>query len=347
MAAVDVLRTPLCDTIGIELPIVQAPIGRVGSAALAAAVSNAGGLGMLGLSFDSDDEIRRTLRETRGLTDRPFGINLVLHRDQRGRLATALDAGRPRVVSFHWSALTSDSPYLRDAHAAGALVILAVGNADEARRARDAGVDIVVAQGLEAGGHVWGKVGSLALIPAVVDAVDPMPVIAAGGIGDGRGLAAVLALGAQAGWMGTRFVVADESGAHPDYRDRVVEATETDTVLSVGVFDRGFENAPVRTLDNSTLRRWREAGSPPIGKRPAEDEIVAHRTNGQPIARYDSMPAIADLTGDVEALANIAGQSAGVVRRREPAAAIVREVAEDAARILTSWREARERSRRR
>src|SRR5215510_9492602 len=107
MAAVDVLRTPLCDTIGIELPIVQAPLGRVGSAALAAAVSNAGGLGMLGLSFDSDDEIRRTLRETQDLTDRPFGINLILHRDQRGRLATALDAGRPRVVSFHWSARPS------------------------------------------------------------------------------------------------------------------------------------------------------------------------------------------------------------------------------------------------
>src|SRR5262249_47071539 len=118
MVKVDVLRTPLCDTIGIELPIVQAPIGRVGSAALAAAVSNAGGLGVLGLSFDSDDEIRRTLRETRGLTDRPFGINPLLHRHQRGRLAAALDAGRPRVGSFHWSPLTCHSPYVRDAHAA-------------------------------------------------------------------------------------------------------------------------------------------------------------------------------------------------------------------------------------
>ena len=98
MAAVDILRTPLCDTLGIELPIVQAPIGRVGSAALAAAVSNAGGLGMLGLLQAPDDEIRRTLRETRDLTDRPFGINLVLNRDQRGPLATALEAGQPRVV---------------------------------------------------------------------------------------------------------------------------------------------------------------------------------------------------------------------------------------------------------
>lgn len=334
-AAVEVLRTPLCDTLAIDLPIVQAPIGRVGSAALAAAVSEAGGLGMLGLTFASHDEIRAVIREVRSRTDRSFGVNLLLFRDQRDRLATCLEAG-VRIVSYFWADLPAADPYIRDVHDAGGLVLLTVGDAAQARRARDAGVDVIVAQGLDAGGHVWGSVGTLALVPAVVDAVDPVPVIAAGGIGDGRGLAAVLALGAQAGWMGTRFVVANESAAHADYKDRVVAAIETDAVWSIGVFDRGFENAPVRALDNSTLRRWRDAGSAAPGLRPGEGEVVANRPSGEPILRYDSMPPAADLTGDLEALPNLAGQSVGIIRRREPAASIVREVAEDAARILTA-----------
>ena len=155
---------------------------------------------------------------------------------------------------YFWTALAPGSPYIDEAHSAGATVFLTVGSADEAKRAVDAGVDVVVAQGLDAGGHVWGSVGTLSLVPAVVDAVAPTPVIAAGGIGDGRGLAAVLALGAQAAWMGTRFVVADESGTHPEYRDRIVRARETDAVWSRDVFDGGWPDAPVRTLDNSTLR---------------------------------------------------------------------------------------------
>jgi NAD(P)H-dependent flavin oxidoreductase YrpB (nitropropane dioxygenase family) len=322
------LRTPICALLGIDVPIVQAPIGRVGGSALAAAVSNAGGLGTLGLSYAEDAEIDSTLGSMGDLTDRPFGVNLILAQDQRHRLRSCLAAG-VRIVSYFWSELAAGDPYIEEVHDAGGLVILTVGSADEGRRAVDAGVDVVVAQGLDAGGHVWGSVGTLALVPAVVDATRPTPVIAAGGIGDGRGVAAVLALGAQAAWMGTRFVVATESLAHVDYRRRVIDATETDAVWSTGVFDHGWQ-APVRTLDNSTLRDWREAGSPPAGERPGEGAVVARRASGEPILRYEFVPPLVDMSGDLEAMANYAGQSVGVIHEERSAADIVRSVLAEA-----------------
>jgi nitronate monooxygenase len=331
-----VIRTELCERLGIDVPIIQAPIGRVGGPELAAAVSNAGGLGMLGLSYADGDAIEAGVRGTKALTERSFGANLILKWDQRERLEACLEAG-VRIISYHWADLSPGSPYIDEAHAAGALVMLNVGSAEEAVRAVEAGVDVVVAQGLDAGGHVWGSVGTLALIPAVVDAVAPTPVVAAGGIGDGRGVAAVLALGAQAAWMGTRFVVADESRGHPGYKDRVVAAKETDAVWSVGVFDNGFRDAPVRTLDNSTLRRFREAGSPGPGTRPGEGETIGVASDGSPIVRYDTAPPTEDVSGDLESMANYAGQSAGVVKRRQPAAEIVREVSEAAERILVAF----------
>ena len=332
MVSDSILRTPLCASIGIDVPIVQAPIGRVGGAALSAAVSNAGGLGMIGLSYATDADIAAAFREMTEMTARPYGVNLILARDQRHRLELTLQAG-VRLVSFFWAEPEPGSPYVREAHAAGALVLWTVGSADEARRAVDAGVDIIVAQGLDAGGHVWGGVGTLALVPAVVDAVSPIPVIAAGGIGDGRGLAAALALGAQAGWMGTRFVVANESLAHPDYRRRLIEATETDAVWSNGVFDLGW-SAPVRTLDNDVLQAWRAAGSPIARARPGEGEVVGHRSDGEPVLRYDFAPPLTGMTGDLAAMANYAGQSVGVVGRQQAAADIVRDVAADAERVL-------------
>jgi nitronate monooxygenase len=330
-----VIRTELCERLGIEVPVVQAPIGRVSSPELAAAVSNAGGLGMLGLSFLDGAGIDGWVRETKALTDSPFGANLILKWDQRERLVACLEAG-VRLISYHWSNLSPGSPYVDEVHSAGALVMLNVGSAEEAKLAVDAGVDIVVAQGLDAGGHVWGSVGTLALIPAVVDAVAPAPVIAAGGIGDGRGVAAVLALGAQAAWMGTRFAVADESRSQPEYKDRIVAVNETDAVWSIGVFDNGFRDAPVRALDNSTLQRFRAAGSPSPGARPGEGELVGTGTDGAPIVRYDTAPPSTDVSGDLEAMANYAGQSVGVIKRRQPAAAIIREVSQEAERILAA-----------
>jgi NAD(P)H-dependent flavin oxidoreductase YrpB (nitropropane dioxygenase family) len=180
-------------------------------------------------------------------------------------------------------------------------------------------------------------VSTLPLVPAVVDAVAPVPVVAAGGIGDGRGLAAVVALGAQAGWVGTRFLLAEEAAIHPTYRSLLIEASESDTVHS-SLFDVGWENAPHRTLTNSTWRRWREAGSPPAGARPGEGETVAWNESGEPIVRYDFSDPWAGDTGDVEATALHAGQSVGLVREVLPAAEIVARLVEEAEAALRSAR---------
>ena len=196
------MRTPVCELLGIEQPIVLAPM--VAVPRLAAAVSNAGALGMLTLTWS--DDVGAVVRETAALTARPFCGNLVLTEDRHRRLDQALDAGL-RIVSFF---MGDPSGYVQRVHDAGGIVMHTVGTAEEARRAVASGVDVVVAQGWEAGGHVWGTVATLPLVPAVVDAVTPVPVIAAGGIGDARGVAAVLALGAQAAWLGTRFLLAEE-----------------------------------------------------------------------------------------------------------------------------------------
>ena len=241
-----VLQTSLCSLLNIELPIVLAPMGGVVSPALAAAVSNAGGLGMLPLTWRNLEEVRRIIRQTRQLTDRPFGVNLILHLSQQERLKVCLEEGI-RVVSFFWA---DRSPYIAAVHAAGSLVMHTVGSAAEARRVHDVGVDILVAQGWEAGGHVWSQVATLPLVPCVVDAVAPAPVVAAGGIADGRGLAAVLALGAAGASMGTRFLASQEADAHPVYKQKILQAVETDTVYSL-LFDGGWPDAPHRTLHNT------------------------------------------------------------------------------------------------
>ena len=163
------MRTPLCDLLGIEAPVVLAPMGGAVTPTFAAAVSNTGGLGMLPLSWTSPDEIASVVVETRQQTERPFGVNLGLAWDQRERLEAVLAAGAP-IVSFFWGDASSIIGEARDA---GAIVFVTVGTAEEGRAAAAAGADVVVAQGWEAGGHVWGTVSTLALVPRVVDAVAP------------------------------------------------------------------------------------------------------------------------------------------------------------------------------
>jgi NAD(P)H-dependent flavin oxidoreductase YrpB (nitropropane dioxygenase family) len=176
-------------------------------------------------------------------------------------------------------------------------------------------------------------VATMALVPAVVDAVRPVPVLAAGGVADGRGLAAVLALGAEAAWVGTRFLLAQEANVHHEWRRRIRAASETATVHST-LFDRGWPDAPHRTLRNSTVQAWERAGRPAAPERPGEGDLVARAPDGTPLYRYGPEPALAGARGDVEALALYAGQSAGIVTHLLPAAAIVDELTGDAARAL-------------
>jgi nitronate monooxygenase len=312
------MRTPVCDLLGIEHPIVQAPMSAVPQ--LAAAVSNAGGLGMLALTWSTP--AGDVVRETAALTDRPFGGNLILSIDQHRRVDEALEAGM-RIVSLMWG---DPAGYVERVHDADGIVLHTVGSAEEARRAVASGVDVVVAQGWEAGGHVWGRVATLPLVPAVVDAVAPVPVIAAGGIGDARGVAAVFALGAQAAWLGTRFLLASEMPIHDEYRRILMDAAETDAYWYPDLFAVGWPGAPHRVIRNSTAEAWERAGRPPLGRRPGEGEVIAHFADGEEIVRYETAAPMVGTTGDIEALSLWAGQSVALARQPQPAAEIVAEL---------------------
>ncbi len=312
------MRTPVCELLGIEQPIVQAPMAAIPE--LAAAVSNAGALGMVTLTWSED--IGAVVRETAALTTRPFGGNFVLTSDHHQHLDRALEAGL-RVVSFLWG---DPSSYVQAVHDAGGVVMLTVGSAEEARRAVASGVDVIVAQGREAGGHVWGTVGTLPLVPAVVDAVTPVPVIASGGIADARGVAAVFALGAQGAWLGTRFLLAEEMPIHEDYQRRLIAAAETDPEWFPNLYDVGWPDSPHRALRNSTSKAWEAAGCPPDGQRPGEGDVIAHFTSGEAIVRYEPAPPMTGTTGDIEALSMWAGQGVALVKQRQPAADIVAEL---------------------
>ena len=324
------LQTPLCRVLNIATPIVQAPIGPATNPALVAAVSNAGGLGMLAFLRRDADEVRRLMSLTHELTDRPFGGNFILRglEGTESRLEACLESG-VSVISFH-----RDEPYeyVDRIHAADTLVMYTVGSAEDGRRAVEAGVDIIVAQGWEAGGHVRGEVATMALLPRVVDAVSPVPVISSGSIADGRGIAAALMLGADGVWIGTRFIASEESSVDPSYKERIINASETDTLFSK-TFNGGWD-ASGRALRNSTIEMWEAAGRPPAGQRPGEGEIIAQGADGKPVVRYAGIGPYTGVTGDLEGLPNWAGQGVGLVDRIQPAAEIVKELVEDAVRVL-------------
>jgi NAD(P)H-dependent flavin oxidoreductase YrpB (nitropropane dioxygenase family) len=323
--------------LGIRVPVIQAPIGSFSCPALAAAVSEAGGLGTLALSWDSPSRCREKIAATQAATQAPFGINLVLEWEQGDRLNACLEAG-VKVVSFFWG---DASGYLSIAHEAGAKTMVIVGSSDEAKKAADSGADIIVCQGFEAGGHVRGVAGSIALIPAVVDRVAPLPVVAAGGFADGRGLAAALALGASGVWMGTRFSAATESLAHAEFKQRLVNSGESDTQY-LRLFDGGWPNAPHRVLRNSTVEAWSNAGQPEPGMRPHEKQPIGHSPKGTEILRYDDTPPVVGMTGDWEACALYAGQSVGVIHEIKSAASIVDEIVCDARQTILSMSRAME-----
>ena len=242
-------------------------------------------------------------------------------------------AVRVEIISTFWG---DPGPWTRLIHDTGALHLHTVGSVDEAVAAVRAGVDVIVAQGAEAGGHVRGTVSTLALVPAVVDAVGAVgsvPVVAAGGIADGRGLAAVLALGAQGAWIGTRFLLADEANVHTEYRERLMAADAHDTAYTEA-FSDGWADAPHRVLRNATLTAWEGAGRPRAPDRPGEGEVIARTPNGSAITRYHMGLAQAATEGRVREMALYAGQGVGLARVCEPAADIVHGLCTEARRLL-------------
>lgn len=307
--------------LGLTRVIFQAPIGSIASPELAAAVSNAGGLGHLACTWRNPEQLADLFLEMRTLTDRPFGANFVIGFPIDDRLSAALDHG-VRAISFFWG---DASPYLARVKAAGAIAIQVVGSIAEAKLAAETGFDLIVAQGREAGGHVRGSLGTMALVPQVVDAVAPLPVLAAGGIADRRGVTAAMALGAAGVWIGTRFLAAREANIHPEYQARVIASSGDDTLYSE-LFDIGWPNSALRTLKNSTTHLWEAAGRPVSPDRPGEGEVVARRADGSEIPRYHFGSPTRDIAEGAEAMALYVGEAVGLVHHTTAAAAIVEEL---------------------
>ncbi len=323
------LTTRFTELVGCAVPIQQAGIGRFANPELAAAVANAGGLGQVSIESADPDYVARILDDARGRTSGALGVNVLGPDvdDPRDREAIAVAAPRVRVVDFFWA--DPSAALVEIAHAGGALASWQVGSLQEAVAAERAGCDFIIAQGIEAGGHVRGHVGLLALLDQVLATVQ-VPVLAAGGIGSGRAMAAALAAGADGVRVGTRFVAAPEAHAHPAYVQALIAARPEDTVYTE-TFSYGWENAPHRVLRSSIE-----------GAQAFQGEIVARRFDEDDKRwvekhRLQSFSATDEYTGAVEAWPIWAGESVGGVTRVQPAAEIVRELAGEAETLLRRW----------
>ena len=301
------IRTPLCELLDIEHPIIQGGMAWAATAELAAAVSNAGGLGVVGAGNLPAEAVREELRRARDLTDRPFGANVPLFAPGvEERLQVFVDEG----VSVVTAGGGNVGPYLAPLRQAGILVIPVVASVALARRLARQGVDALIAEGMESGGHI-GDVATLPLVPQVVDAVE-IPVIAAGGFADGRGLAAALALGAAGVQMGTRFICTTECQAHENYKQKIVRAHDRATMVTGSTFGH-----PVRSIKGPFVRRFEELERDGC----SEEEFIEYGAGTLRAAIVD---------GDVQQGSVMAGQSAGLVDDVVPVAELIARVISEA-----------------
>ena len=321
----DCLKTPICERLGIEYPVFQAGMGMVAHATLAAAVSEAGGLGVVGAGTDMEPEaLLEQVRIVRSLTAKPFGVDILFGavQSEGGEVACYADnvEGLARAVLEERvpvliSGLGSPRGVVPEAHRRGIVVMSVVGAVRHAVKAAHDGVDAVIASGSDGGGHV-GRVGTAVLIPAVVDAVD-IPVLAGGGLADGRGLAAALALGAQGVWLGTRFIATEEAQAHARYKERITEIGEEGTVVS-----RAHSGKPCRMIRNDFTDYWAER----------EGEIGGYPLQAIQVGTDASRRG--RLEGDVDNGVLPAGQSVGLIRQVEGAGEVVRSIVREAEEVI-------------
>lgn len=369
-----VLRTQLCDMLEIEYPVILAGMGPVAggisgpvaTAELVAAVSNAGGLGVIGGAGYGPERLREEIEKVRGMTDKPFGVDLLLPSNYMGSAAAGGEMPRdPRELipretqeglkqmladlGVAWeeappvqapprpttgglsdaqmevvieekvpvfaSGLGNPAQWVERLHANGTKVLSLVGNVKNAKRVADAGADVVVAQGTEAGGHT-GRIGTLALVPQCIDAVAPTPVVAAGGIADGRGLAAMLACGAIGAWCGTVFLVAEEANQPGTQKERILAATEEDTRVT-----RLYSGKTMRNITNPLIEAWEGSG------------LKALPMGIQGLLIRDLVHSVRK-AGREELLMNAAGQVSGMLHEVRPARAILEEIVGEAAEII-------------
>ncbi len=380
-----VLKTKLCDMLGIEYPILSAGMGpsligeETGAPVdLVVAVSEAGGCGVLGAAGYSLSELRRNIREIKARTDKPFGVDLLLPKNLFGTPAgekssdkdipaedtprkipagvllgglpkahqewvkkvmeelelPAVDISIPGTstvtmpreavnicleekVPLFCSGLGSPGFMVEEAHRVGTKVLAITGNVKNGKRMAKENIDILVAQGHEGGGHT-GRIGTMALVPQVIDAVAPIPVLAAGGIGDGRGLAAALAMGCVGAWVGTRFLATDEGGANEVNKKRILESTDEDTRVSVA-----YTGKTARANHSRFHDLWDESGLKPI---PFPGQVL-----------ISSVLLAASLKAEKhEHMGGFAGQIAGLIDEIKPARQVLDEMVEEAVDILTN-----------
>ncbi|MEQ8664249.1 MAG: nitronate monooxygenase [Rhodospirillales bacterium] len=324
-----VLRTPLCDLLGCRYPILQAGMGGVARAELAAAVCEAGGFGCLGMVREPPALIEREIAAVRARTDRPFAVNLIPATTDPAlfdaELSVCIDAGVDAVVYF-WD-IVPDA--VARAKKAGIKVLYQVGSVAAARAAEYCGADVVIAQGVEAGGHVHGGVSSLVLLPQIARSV-AVPVVGSGGFASGAGLVAALALGAQGIHCGTAFLATDESFAHDLHKQRVLTARSDQTVHTDAFAINWPKDSPVRVIANEMTA---SLGRDLFGHDPDTIErLQVAEEEGRPIYLWSTDSPLRSMTGELAKLALFAGQSAGLVDDIVPAgervAAIVREAVE-------------------
>jgi enoyl-[acyl-carrier protein] reductase II len=310
------LRTPICDLFGIEHPVFLAGMGGVSLAPLVAAVSNAGGLGIMGAATLGPDRLRDEIRKTHELTDKPFAVDLLapLPDMMRDSLQVVFDEG----VKIFVAGLAVPTEFVGEMKERGVKLVVMCGKVRHALKSVAAGADVVVAQGTEAGGHT-GEIGGMALIPQIVDAVD-VPVLAAGGMADGRGLVAALAFGAQGAVFGTRFIASPEAQAAEGYRQAIVESGDDATIRT-----RCYTGKPARAIKNAYVEDWERRA----------DQIQPFPMQ----AGISTQAGVMDYAGiggrfDVERTFLPAGQSAGLVHDIKPAGEILADIVREAEAVI-------------
>jgi NAD(P)H-dependent flavin oxidoreductase YrpB (nitropropane dioxygenase family) len=334
---VTMLRTRLTEQYGLEVPFASAGMGFVAMPELAA-VSNAGGLGLLGVAPAPPPAMQAMIQAIKQLTSRPFGVDLIIADTAFGPATTTEHievCGEEgiKVVVFFWN--LPPVAWVDQLHAAGVKVWMQVGSVEGALEAVQIGADAIIAQGSEAGGHNHSRVALFSLVPAIVDAVAPVPVIAAGGIADGRTAAAALALGAEGVCVGTRLVASREGYAHEEYKRRIVVATAADSVRT-SIFGPEWPDQPMRVIRNRVVSEWTgrdERTLPP----PDSPQFIGHTLVGgqeYPMPKFAAILPTPETSGDFDEMCLAAGESAGLVKEVKPAAEIVHEIMNGAERVI-------------
>ena len=309
------MKTEVTKLLGIEYPIIQGGMAWVAEYHLAAAVSEAGGLGLIGAASAPAEWVRQQVQEVKKLTDKPFGVNIMLMSPYADEIAQVIVEEKVPVVT---TGAGNPGKYMERFHEAGITVIPVIPSVALAKRMEKLGADAVVAEGMEAGGHI-GKLTTMALVRQVADAVS-IPVIGAGGVADGRGMAAVLMLGAEAVQVGTRFAVAKESNAHQNFKDKILKAKDIDTVISASVVGH-----PVRAIKNKLATEYNQAEKDFLAGKKTQEEI-------EELGAGALRNAVVD--GDVEYGSVMAGQIAGLVRKEETCAEILEDLYTGAAKVI-------------